>query len=201
MIDASHTAVIQVKQGIGDVIWHLPFIRAIAATEPAGAVTFLTLPSSHARDLLQGERCVADVMYFEHGGSEFRRGLHLAKLVALMRRAPFRKVWILDRTVRPAFAAALAGIPERIGLGLGPQRWFITNQGIDRSHFHDLPVDWLRALMAAMHVPLASTEPDLTLPDGLLAAVSARYRAAPRPWIVLALGGSHPAKDWTAPHW
>ena len=38
--------VIQVKHGIGDVIWHLPFIRAIAGDEPAGAITFLTLPSS-----------------------------------------------------------------------------------------------------------------------------------------------------------
>ncbi|MEN3381162.1 MAG: hypothetical protein V7608_1206, partial [Hyphomicrobiales bacterium] len=42
------TAVIQVKQGIGDVIWHLPFIRAIAAATPEGAVTFLTLPSTQA---------------------------------------------------------------------------------------------------------------------------------------------------------
>ena len=158
------TAVIQVKQGIGDVIWHLPFIRAIAAAEPAGAVTFLTLPSSCAKDLLQAERCVADVIYFEHGGSELRRGLQLARLVTLLRRARFRRVWILDRTVRPALAAALAGVPQRIGVGLGPQRLFITNAGIDRRHFHDLPIDWLRALMAAMDVPLATTEPNLTLP-------------------------------------
>jgi heptosyltransferase-2 len=98
-------------------------------------------------------------------------------------------------------AAALAGIPERIGVGLGGQRWLITNAGIDQSHFHGQTVDWLRALMAAMQVPLASTEPELKLPDGLLAAVFARYRAAPRPWVVLALGGSHPSKDWTTPHW
>jgi heptosyltransferase-2 len=195
------TAVIQVKQGIGDVIWHLPFVRAVAATEPTGAVTFLSPPSSHARELLQGEPCVADVVYFEHGGSEFQRGLHLARLVALMRRARFRRIWIFDRTVRPALAAALAGVPERIGVGLGAQRWFITNSGIDQSRFHDQPIDWLHALMDAMHVPFAGTEPELKLPDGLLAAVSARYGAAPRPWVVLALGGSHPTKDWTAPHW
>jgi heptosyltransferase-2 len=195
------TAVIQVKQGIGDVIWHLPFIRAIAATEPTGAVTFLTLPSSHAKELLRGEPCVAEVVYFEHGGSEFQRGLHLARLAALLRRARFRKIWILDRTVRPALAAMLAGIPERIGVGFRKQRPFITNPGIDQRHFHELPIDWLRALMAAMHVPLASTEPNLGLPAALLAAVFARYRAAPRPWIVLALGGSHPVKDWPAAHW
>ena len=52
------TGIIQVKQGIGDVIWHLPFIRAIAAATPGGAVTFLTLPSTHAKELLQAEPCV-----------------------------------------------------------------------------------------------------------------------------------------------
>ena len=195
------TAVIQVKQGIGDVVWHLPFIRAIAAREPAGAVAFLTLPSTHARELLQGEPCVADVLYFEHGGSELQRGLHLARLAALLRRSRFRTVWILDRTIRPALAALLAGVPQRIGPGDGAQRWFITNPGIDPRHFQDLAMDWLCVLLQSMNVPVASTEPDLKLPDTLLAAVQARYRTAPRPWIALALGGSHPAKDWPAAHW
>ena len=34
------TAVIQVKQGIGDAVWHLPFVRAIAGATAEGAVTF-----------------------------------------------------------------------------------------------------------------------------------------------------------------
>ena len=45
-------AVIQPKPGIGDVIWHLPFIRAIAAVSPGGQVTFLAPPTSGARELL-----------------------------------------------------------------------------------------------------------------------------------------------------
>jgi len=34
------------------VIWHLPFIRAIAAASPEGQVTFLAPPSSGAKELL-----------------------------------------------------------------------------------------------------------------------------------------------------
>jgi heptosyltransferase-2 len=52
-----------------------------------------------------------------------------------------------------------------------------------------------------MGVPLATTEPNLQLPTALLAAVAARYASAPRPWVVLGLGGSHPTKDWPAQHW
>ena len=76
------TAVIQVKQGIGDVVWHLPFIRAIAAKTAEGAVTFLTLPSTRAKEVLQAEPCVASVVYFEHQGSEFKRVINLAVLTA-----------------------------------------------------------------------------------------------------------------------
>jgi heptosyltransferase-2 len=200
-INVPSTAVIQVKQGIGDVIWHLPFIRAIAATTPEGAVTFLTLPSTHAKELLAAEPCVAEVVYFEHNGSEVQRAFHLASLVQRLRARNFKRAWILDRTTRPAVATKLAGIPERIGLGLGPQRWFITNTGIDQRHFHDMPIEWLRALMAAMNVPLASTEPDLKLPQALRDGIAARYAAHKRPWAVLALGGSHPTKDWPDEHW
>ena len=195
------TAVIQVKPGIGDVIWHLPFIRAIAGVAPGGRVTFLAPPSSQAKELLAAEPGVAETIYFAHAGSELQRGINLLRLAALLRRHRFRSIWILDRTIRPALAARLAGIPERIGLGLGAQRFFITNPGIDHSHFHDQPIDWLSALMAAMKTPLASTEPDLHLPGATLAAIDEKYKAYARPWIVLGIGASHPDKDWPDQHW
>jgi len=195
------TAVIQVKQGIGDVIWHLPFIRAIAAKTPEGAVTFLTLPSTRAQELLQAEPRVDRVIYFEHQGSEFKRAINLAVLTALLRARKFKRVWILDRTVRPALAAKLAGVPERIGPGDGAQRWLLTNDGIAPHHFRRVVTDWLRVFVESMDVPVPTTEPDLKLPDALLASVRERYSTAARPWIVLGLGGSHPTKDWSDDNW
>ena len=96
--------------------------RSSAPSRPATperAVTFLTLPSTRAKDLLAAEPCVGEVIYFEHQGSELARGINLVKLVALMRARKFQRIWILDRTIRPALAAMLAGIPERIGPGDG----------------------------------------------------------------------------------
>ena len=195
------SAVIQAKSGIGDVIWHLPFVRAIATASPGGCVTFLAPPSSGAKELLMAEPCVAETLYFQHSGSELRRGLNLLLLSAQLWRRRFQQIWILDRTIRPALAATLAGIPERIGLGLGPQRYFISNPGIDQSHFHDQPIDWLIALMAAMNVPLPTTEPDLPVPAATLANIAEKYQSRLRPWIVLGLGGSHPDKDWSDIRW
>jgi heptosyltransferase II len=194
-------AVIQPKPGIGDVMWHLPFIRAIAAVSPGGKVTFLAPPTSSARELLAAEPAVAEVLYFNNAGSELQRAIGQIRLIALLRRSRFRALWILDRTVRPAVAGFFAGIPERIGIGFAPQRWFITNKGLDQSHFHDFPIDWLIALMADMRVPLPTTEPNLRIAGDLLAAVGGKFSACPRPWIVLGLGGSHPDKDWPTAYW
>jgi heptosyltransferase II len=195
------SAVIQVKPGIGDVIWHLPFVRAIAAVSPGRQVTFLAPWTSGAKELLAAEPSVAETVYFAHAGSELRRGINLVMLIARLRRRRFRQIWILDRTTRPAVAAKLAGIPARIGLGLGPQQRFITNPGIDRSHFHDQPIDWLIALMVAMNVPLPTTEPELPVPAATLAKIGERYQSHLRPWIVLGIGASHPDKDWSDMRW
>jgi heptosyltransferase II len=195
------SAVIQVKRGIGDVIWHLPFIRAIAAAAPGGQITFLAPPSSGARELLAAEPCVAETIYFEHSGSELRRALNFIRLVALFRQRRFRTLWILDRTIRPASAAFFAGIPERIGVGLTRQRWYLTNPGIDQSHFHDHPIGWLIALMAATNVPLPTTEPNLRIAADTLDAIAAKYCDCPRPWSAVGIGGSHPTRDWRDDRW
>ena len=196
----SSTVVIQTKQGIGDSIWHLPFIRAIAAA--AGeSVTLLALPSTHARELFQAEPSVAQTFYFENRGSELARGAQLVRLIRMLRGLSCRTVWILDRSARPALAATLAGIPNRFGLGFGRQRWFITNAGIDRRFYHAMPIEWLKALMEAMQVSCPTTEPSLSLPSPLVAEIGARFAALARPWIAIGLGASHPDKDWPDSHW
>jgi heptosyltransferase-2 len=199
--NVTSTVIIQPKQGIGDVIWHLPFIQAIAAASPGGTVAFLTLPSTHAKELLEAEPCVAETLYFETRGSIFQRGLNLLRLIAMLRRLRCQTVWILDRTSRPAFAAFAAGVPNRIGLGLGRQRWFITNPGIDQKLRHAWPIDWLAALMEAMNVPCGSTKPRLKLSPDLVASIARRYESCPRPWSVLGLGASNPARDWPTSTW
>src|SRR5262249_52004335 len=111
--------------------------------------------------------------------------------------------WFLDRTVRPAIAALLARIPNRIGVGLGPQRWFITNRGVDSAAHRDdpYPFKWLDELMAQMKLPVVTTEPNLQLPAAPIAAIRDKFRVHARPWVVLGLGGSHPLKEWPLASW
>jgi len=200
-INVTSTVVIQVKRGIGDVIWHLPFIRAIAAATPEGKVTFLTPPSSRGAELLQAETCVTRTVYFEHGGSEVARAFQLATLTRMLVELHPQTVWILDKTVRPALAALLARVPQRIGMGIRRQRLLITNPGLPYSYDETYPIECLIALFEQLGVPLPTTEPNLTLPPGPVAAIGERFHAHARPWTVIGLGASTPNKDWSPAQW
>jgi heptosyltransferase II len=195
------TVIIQAKRGIGDVIWHLPFIRAIAAATPEQRVTFLTPPSSLGAELLQAETCVARTLYFEHGGGELARGVQIYRLVRMLRSLQPQTVWILDKTIRPALAAWLAGVPRRIGMGLGRQRLLVTNKGLGPAYADEWPNECLTALLHDLQIPLETTEPELRLPPAIAAAVGKRFGGRLRPWLTIALGASSPERDWTSAQW
>src|SRR5262249_35058246 len=132
-----------------------------------------------------------------------KRILHQARLVATLRNLHCDSAWFLDRTVRPALAALFARVPNRIGVGLGPQRWFITNRGVDPSTHRDdpYPFKWLDDLMGQMKIAVVTTEPNLQLSAAPIEAIRGKFAAHARPWVVLGLGGSHPLKQWPAVTW
>jgi len=53
---SQRTLIVQPLPGIGDMIWHLPHIHAIAATSIEGQVDLLTKPRSQADRLLAVRR-------------------------------------------------------------------------------------------------------------------------------------------------
>jgi ADP-heptose:LPS heptosyltransferase len=55
--------------------------------------------------------------------------------------------------------------------------------------------------MAAMKVPLVSTEPDLQLPTPVLSLIGERFAQFARPWIAVGIDASHPDKDWPDATW
>jgi len=191
--------VIQPLPGIGDMIWHLPFIQAIARQEPEGAITLLTKRRSFADQLLSGDPAVRSVLWLDRNGGEKRHdgisgAFRLSRDLAHHR---FRRVWILHHSPRYALAALLAGIPERYGFGLGAQRlWLNDSVHLPAALKSAHPIDKATAYLALKDVPIPDPIPRLTVDPEKRARTEAALDMLPRPWVALGIGCSMAEKQW-----
>ena len=76
------TAVLHQFVGMGDLVWHVPYFRAIAATRSEGLVSVIASPTTSARELLGHEPWVREVIDFDRRPrrSEKRHGRHAGVL-------------------------------------------------------------------------------------------------------------------------
>ena len=89
------TLVVQPLQGIGDMIWQLPCIHAIAAACPEGAVTVLTKPRSRADRIFAADPAVSECLWLERNPGRHDGALGLLRLVCLLRTRHFAEAWLL----------------------------------------------------------------------------------------------------------
>ncbi len=202
-----NVADMQPLPGIGDMIWHLPHLRALAAAA-GGAVTLIAKPRSAADQVLAAEPTVREVVWLDRN-PEGRRGRHvgvagMARFVAALRARRFDAVVLLHHSHTLAAAMWLAGIPTRLGYGSGGQRWWLSrgpflSRGAQALH----PFEQASAWLGAAGITLAELEP--VLPVVLLARAAVRRRlgdAAERNGagriVAIGVGSSEPYKQWGA---
>ncbi|MCY1645615.1 glycosyltransferase family 9 protein [Caulobacter sp. SL161] len=187
-------------RGIGDLMWHLPTIRAIAATLPEGKVVLVARPSSRASEVLKVEPSVARVLYAPHYKDRLKGVRETLDFHRICRAERPRAVWILEKIDRPAIAAALAGVPERRGFGLGhsQERFLTTGPFLPKAIRPAHRIEKLEAFEKAHGLVVTSREPSLTLDLDALEAVQKRYADRPGPWLCLGIGASEPARTWPA---
>lgn len=187
-------------RGIGDLMWHLPTIRAIAATTPESKVVLVARPSSRASEVLTVEPSVERVLHAPHYKGKLKGVRETIDFFRLCRAERPRAVWILEKIDRPAIAAFLASVPERRGFGLGhgQERFLTTGPFLPKSMRPAHRIDKLEAFEKAHGLVVTSREPELKLDPKALAAVKARYADRPGPWLSLGIGASEPARTWPA---
>lgn len=192
--------VIQPLPGIGDMVWHLPHIRAIAqhVGEP---VTLMTKPRSMADQLLAHEPAVAAISWLDLNPAG-RRGAHdgisgFRRLVRRMRSFDFGTVVILHHSPLLAAAAWRAGIPDRRGYGWGRQRWFL-NTGpflpldVKAMHQHTRATRYLEAA----GIPLPSAEPSLRVDPAIPGEAMSRLGVTGGDYVAIGIGSSEELRQW-----
>ncbi|WP_231910534.1 glycosyltransferase family 9 protein [Candidatus Nitrosoglobus terrae] len=189
--------IIQPLPGIGDMVWHLPIIHAIAAHSPEGCVTVLTKPRSQADRLLKADPAIGQVLWLERNPGQHDGLLGIMRLVKLLRQQHFRQVWVLHGSSRYGFICWLAGIPERVGYGRGLQKYFLNHPiRLPPNETHGHPLDLMNRLLALSPISPVEKEPKLVIDPAAQRAVMTRYQRLPQPWIAIGIGSSEVYKQW-----
>jgi heptosyltransferase II len=193
------TLVVQPLPGIGDTIWHLPHLLSIAGASSDRSITVLTKERSLAKDLLVAADHVRDVLYLAPDGGRHSGPLGGWRLGEDLRAHDFGTVWILHGSSRYAVAACRAGIPKRIGFGIGWQDALLTSpHGLSRRDRSLSSIEKSNRLLEVHDIPVSSSLPVLPLTDAARHFADATLSNAPRPAVALAIGSSETFKQWGA---
>jgi heptosyltransferase-2 len=178
------TAVIQPLPGIGDMIWLLPALQALAAHAPDGKLTLFAKASSLANKVLADEAWVSHIVYLPKA-----RGI--AAIVpnfiktwwALVRNRP-DQIYILHQSTRYRLAAKCAGI-ENI---------FSYPQDLAKSKLYG----WKKSLafLEQLKIPVANKSSQLHIKPEKIAAARQQFATYPEPWFIVSPGSSEPERCW-----
>lgn len=196
---ASRTLVIQPLPGIGDTIWHLPHMRAIARAAPEGKIRLLTKARSLADRLLAADPAIEDVIWLHRNKGEHDGIAGFFRLTSLIRQGGFERVWVLHNSVRYAQAVWAAGIRERYGYGAKTQTWYLNRPpyiSARTSMAH--PIDKANELLNLKDLTLREDDGLLSVSPDAASMIAKEFGHLPKPWITFGLGSSESFKQWGA---
>jgi heptosyltransferase II len=195
--------VVQPLPGIGDMVWHLPHIRALAR-HAGGPVTLVAKPRSRADEIFAARDTVRDIIWVDRNPKD-ARGAHdglrgLWRLIRTLRAGRFDAAVLLHHSPSLAFACLAAGIPHRQGYGIGVQRWFL-NRGpyLSRTAWRqNRPLQRATLFLAAASIPMDDAEPRMPIAPAARLTVQQRLCTVEYPFVALGIGSSEPTRQWGA---
>tara|TARA_B100001250_G_C19793856_1_gene787841 strand:- start:606 stop:1607 length:1002 start_codon:yes stop_codon:yes gene_type:complete len=118
--------IIYTHSKIGDLIWQVPYIESISKYHEE-KVNLITRKETYAKNTMEELDYIKNIEYIT-----FRKGISywvdVVKLVSYFFKNKFTHVYILDKVNKPAIAAKIAGVKNIIGLGIGNQKFWLTNK-------------------------------------------------------------------------
>jgi heptosyltransferase-2 len=188
--------VIQPLPGIGDMVWHIPHIKAIAVQSYEGKVSILTKPRSLADQLFANVTEVDEVLWLRRRPGNHDGVFGFFRLIHELRKKRFHTVWLLHDSAYYAWASFLAGIPVRNGFGGKWKRFLLSRclKNCPPQGYHRVEKsDWL---LNGLGITIHRYAPPLHPNQEIVERVLERFQNFNHPWVVLGVGCSETSRQW-----
>ena len=159
--------VVQPLVGIGDMVWHKPWIDHLATRFD---VILAAKPTAKSEVVFHGTDGITDWLDIDRS-LRGRRGRHdglsgLFRLAADFRRVGADAVLVIHHSATYTLAARLAGIPHRWGYGIGgSRRWLNRGSFLGRDARNERPYNKLGRFALANGFGLDTPQWRMTTPD------------------------------------
>jgi len=125
-MDKIKICIVYTHRKIGDLIWQLPYIKAISEHHKVN-IDLIVRKQTQAKNIFKDLSHINTIYY-----NEFRKGLSywidVFKLFKIFKKKKYNYLYILDKVNKPAIAARLANIKNIIAPGIGNQKFWITSK-------------------------------------------------------------------------
>ena len=122
------TAIIHSYNGMGDLIWHMPYIHAVARQTKEKRVVLFSKKTTNAHDLLSADPYIEKIINLDDTRGIFTNFFSFFKISKSLRENNIEKVWIFHESIKYALASITAGIKERLGYEYGLQKFFLSKK-------------------------------------------------------------------------
>lgn len=196
-IDTSveRTLVVQALPGIGDTLWFLPHLKAIARNAPDKKISLLTIKRSHADYLLGHEPFIDD--FFWLPSKECSYYTHIKRLQDIIKGKGFNHVWVLHHSPRYSLASKVSGVKNVYSYGFGWQKLFQKRKKaiqytLKNSHHIQRATELLRVNNVIVDPADWLIQPNPESKEIVLRD----FASYPRPWLALGVGTTAPIRCW-----
>lgn len=195
---APKTLVIQPLPGIGDMIWHIPYIRAIARSSFEGTVTLLSRPSACSSQIFTSSPWVSEHILLTRyrGIQDYWWGYR--EISQFIYKQNFDRLFLLSSSSWCAMLSGLSRVPKRYGYG---DRWnnriFLNSPPYLPSHFYGMhPLEKAKAFAELHNFVPGENDHQLMISTSAFAVVNKRFSLLPKPWIAFGIGASAEFRCW-----
>ncbi|QQR69775.1 MAG: glycosyltransferase family 9 protein [Alphaproteobacteria bacterium] len=198
---------VQARPGIGDMVWFLPALRAVARAEGATAqrpMPILTKMPLGAASLFEEDpfRFIPMPRRFWGRSAPARLAWCTARF-GMMR--SLQRLYVMHDSPWYALAGRWAGVPQRFGLfSTGRPHAALTvglamPKGPEIDEMLALPVQ-SQNLVRRLGIPIDESVPRLRIKPARREQIAQRLADMPRPWIIFGIAASEDWKIWPPEH-
>ena len=191
------TAVIHCYNGMGDLIWHLPYIHAIAKKTKEKKVLLFSKKTTNAHELLKSDPYIEKIINLDDTRGIFTNLFSFFKISKSLKENSVKKVWIFHESVKYAIAALSAGVEERLGYEYGLQKFFLSKKNImPVNSKNERPFEKARIFLNSHKIKKDKIKPKFFIEKKSLIKITKKFKKKSKPWIVVSATNKADFKRW-----